>query len=586
MRELVSQNFIDDLLDRADIVGIIGSRIQLKKTGRNYLASCPFHQEKTPSFSVNPTKRMYYCFGCGSGGNTLNFIMQYDNISFIEAIKDLATQQGVQVPNKDNPALCNPDYPNNSLIYAALNSAHNLYLLALRINPQRKIAIDYLKNRGITGETARNFGLGFAPPEWNHLKNLTKFSNVNKDILIKSGLLIEDKEKNRCYDRFRNRVIFPIRNSRGKVIAFGGRILENTKPKYLNSPESEIFCKSKELYGLFEIHQSGYKIDELIVVEGYTDVIMLSQHGMWNTVATLGTSVTEEHIKLLFRVSPNILFCFDGDQAGEKASWRALQATLPYLKDTRKVRFLFLSQDEDPDSLVQSQGIESFKNKIKFSSETLIKYLFREMENRINPSSIEGKAHIAAVMPELIKIVPGRNLRRLMYQHLETITGLDVAPDYEYFGNRLPQQRKQPNQELQLLDVENPILIAIRSLLHDTQLVKKIKDPNFYISVDGEPHSALLLNLVKTIKNSPEIPLSQLLSTWKYDVKDIKLIQNLLEREWLITVENIEKQFIDTMNTLLIGLRERNIQKILLRSQKEDLSPEDKEELRGLLNSN
>ena len=353
MAGLIPQSFIDDLLNRTDIVDVVSSRVQMKKAGKNYTACCPFHKEKTPSFSVSPDKLFYYCFGCGAGGNALGFIMDHDNLDFPQAVEELAKAAGMEIPREESGRPHKPRQPTDSPLYPLLTAAADFYRQALKIHPARKAAVDYLKGRGLTGEIARDFGLGFAPPGWDNLYKHLSSDTLQQKAMIDAGLLVENAETGKRYDRFRDRVMFPIRDSRGRIIAFGGRVLGDDKPKYLNSPETPVFHKGQELYGLFEARKFNRSLDEIIVVEGYMDVIALAQQGLRNAVATLGTATSEEHMKRLFRVVPSVLFCFDGDQAGRNAAWRALEATLPCLQDGRRARFLFLPEGEDPDTLVR-----------------------------------------------------------------------------------------------------------------------------------------------------------------------------------------------------------------------------------------
>lgn len=340
MAGLIPQSFIDDLLNRSDIVEVVGSRIQLKKAGKNYSALCPFHKEKTPSFSVSPDKQFYYCFGCGAGGNALGFVMDHDQLDFPQAVEELAKRAGMEVPHEDSGRKHKPRQPVDSPLYPLLAAAADYYRQALKSHPTRKSAVEYLKGRGLSGVIARDFGLGFAPPGWDNLMKHLGGDALQQKALIDAGLLIENAENGKRYDRFRDRVMFPIRDSRGRVIAFGGRVLGDDKPKYLNSPETPVFHKGQELYGLYEARQTNRDLDEIMVVEGYMDVIALAQQGLRNAVATLGTATSEEHLKRLFRIVPSVLFCFDGDAAGRKAAWRALEATLPNLQDGRRARFL------------------------------------------------------------------------------------------------------------------------------------------------------------------------------------------------------------------------------------------------------
>ena len=424
MAGLIPQGFIDDLLNRTDIVDVVQSRLQMKKAGKNYTACCPFHKEKTPSFSVSPDKQFYYCFGCGAGGNALGFIMDHDNLDFPQAVEELAKAAGMEVPREDSGRNSKPRQPTDSPLYPLLEAAAEFYRLALKGHPQRRAAVDYLKGRGLSGEIARDFGLGFAPPGWDNLFKHLSSDSLQQKAMIDAGLLVENADSGKRYDRFRDRVMFPIRDSRGRVIAFGGRVLGDDKPKYLNSPETPVFHKGQELYGLYEARKHNRNLDEIIVVEGYMDVIALAQQGLRNAVATLGTATSEEHLKRLFRVVPSVLFCFDGDQAGRNAAWRALEAALPSLQDGRKARFLFLPEGEDPDTLVRAEGTDAFRARINQHAQPLADYFFQQLTEEADPRSLEGKAHMATLAAPLIDKVPGANLRTLMRNRLSQITGL------------------------------------------------------------------------------------------------------------------------------------------------------------------
>nr|WP_256835759.1 DNA primase [Pseudomonas oleovorans] len=424
MAGLIPQSFIDDLLNRTDIIDVVSSRIQLKKTGKNYSACCPFHKEKTPSFTVSPDKQFYYCFGCGAGGNALGFVMDHDQLEFPQAIEELAKRAGMDVPREESGRGHKPRQPVDSPLYPLLNAAAEHYRQALKSHPQRKYAVDYLKGRGLTGEIARDFGIGFAPPGWDNLLKQLGADALQQKVMIDAGLLIENAENGRRYDRFRDRIMFPIRDSRGRVIAFGGRVLGDDKPKYLNSPETPVFHKGQELYGLYEARKHNRDLDEIMVVEGYMDVIALAQQGLRNAVATLGTATSEEHLKRLFRIVPNVLFCFDGDAAGRNAAWRALESTLSSLQDGRRARFLFLPDGEDPDTLVRAEGTDAFRARINQHAQPLADYFFQQLCEEADPRSLEGKAHLVTLAAPLIDKIPGNNLRALMRQRLSEITGL------------------------------------------------------------------------------------------------------------------------------------------------------------------
>lgn len=641
MAGLIPQGFIDDLLNRTDIVDVVSSRLQLKKTGKNFSACCPFHKEKTPSFSVSPDKQFYYCFGCGAGGNALGFIMDHDNLDFVQAVEDLAKSAGMEVPREQSIKGQKPRQPVDSPLYPLLTAAAEFYRQALKSHPTRRAAVDYLKGRGLSGEIARDFGLGFAPPGWDNLHKHLSSDTLQQKAMIDAGLLIENAETGKRYDRFRDRVMFPIRDSRGRVIAFGGRVLGDDKPKYLNSPETPVFHKGQELYGLFEARKFNRNLDEIIVVEGYMDVIALAQQGLRNAVATLGTATSEEHLKRLFRVVPNVLFCFDGDQAGRNAAWRALEATLSSLQDGRRARFLFLPEGEDPDTLVRAEGTDAFKARIHQHAQPLADYFFEQLTKEADPRSLEGKAHMATLAAPLIDKVPGANLRTLMRQRLTQITGLnsetvsqlvqnapaeappsydpgfdyDAMPDYADYqpqgGYDVPQQEWTPKKtggqgqkkwEKKPWDkkgkrgddepraprtpttVEPPTLTALRTLLHHPELAEKVEDASHFAAED-HTYAQLLVALLEALQKNPKLRSLQLIARW-HGTEQGRLLRALAEKEWLISADNLEQQFFDTITRLSARQRERSLEQLIRKERQTGLDADEKLLLLKLLNRN
>ncbi|WP_122410270.1 DNA primase [Pseudomonas viridiflava] len=640
MAGLIPQSFIDDLLNRTDIVDVVSSRVQLKKTGKNFSACCPFHKEKTPSFSVSPDKQFYYCFGCGAGGNALGFIMDHDNLDFPQAVEDLAKAAGMEVPREQGVKGQKTRQPTDSPLYPLLTAAAEFYRQALKNHPTRKAAVDYLKGRGLSGEIARDFGLGFAPPGWDNLYKHLSSDTLQQKVMIDAGLLIENAETGKRYDRFRDRVMFPIRDSRGRVIAFGGRVLGDDKPKYLNSPETPVFHKGQELYGLFEARKYNRNLDEIIVVEGYMDVIALAQQGLRNAVATLGTATSEEHLKRLFRVVPNVLFCFDGDQAGRNAAWRALEATLSSLQDGRRARFLFLPEGEDPDTLVRSEGTDAFRARINQHAQPLADYFFEQLTKEADPRSLEGKAHMATLAAPLIDKVPGANLKTLMRQRLTEITGLsgeavsqlvqsapseappsydpyvdyDAMPDfadyqpqggYEAQQEWTPKKTGGPNQkkwEKKPWDkkgkrgdfeprtprvptaVEPPMQAALRTLLHHPELAEKVENASHFAAED-QSQAQLLVSLIEARQKNPNLRSLQLIARW-HGTEQGRLLRALAEKEWLIEADNLEQQFFDTITSLSARQRERSLEHLISKARQTELSAEEKIQLRDLLNRN
>jgi len=646
MAGLIPQSFIDDLLNRTDIVDVVSSRVQLKKAGKNYTACCPFHKEKTPSFSVSPDKQFYYCFGCGAGGNALGFLMDHDNLDFPQAVEDLAKAAGMEIPREESGRPHKPRQPTDSPLYPLLTAAADFYRQALKSHPQRKAAVDYLKGRGLTGEIARDFGLGFAPPGWDNLYKHLSSDTLQQKAMIDAGLLVENAETGKRYDRFRDRVMFPIRDSRGRIIAFGGRVLGDDKPKYLNSPETPVFHKGQELYGLFEARKNNRNLDEIIVVEGYMDVIALAQQGLRNAVATLGTATSEEHLKRLFRVVPSVLFCFDGDQAGRNAAWRALEATLSSLQDGRRARFLFLPEGEDPDTLVRSEGTDAFRARINQHAQPLADYFFQQLTEEADPRSLEGKAHMATLAAPLIDKVPGANLRTLMRQRLLEITGLsgeavsqlvhsapqdapppaydpgmdyDAMPDYSDFHQ--PQEAYAPQQEWTPkkpgaggkkwdkkpwskngkrgdrdeayaprtpVAVEAPTLIALRTLIHHPQLASKVESADHFAN-ESNTYAQVLIALIEAVQKNPKLNSIQLMARW-HGTEQGRLLKALAEKEWLIDGDNLEQQFLDTITRLSAGQHTQTLDELIKRAKQPGLSAEEQiqiaKQMRDLLKQN
>ena len=420
----IPQKFIDDLLDRVDIVEVIDRRVKLKKTGKNFSACCPFHDEKTPSFSVNPGKQFYYCFGCGAGGNALGFLMDYERLEFPEAVESLAQSAGLEVPREESKPGQAPQQDSNRPILDQLEQATRFYEHSLRKHPDARRAITYLKERGLSGEIAKAFRVGFAPPGWDNLLQTTGNETVRTDRLKDAGMLVTN-DRGRTYDRFRDRIMFPILDARGRVIAFGGRVLGDDKPKYLNSPETPVFQKSRELYGLYQARKSERSLTRIVVVEGYMDVIALAQYGIGYAVATLGTATSEAHMERLFRHVPEVVFCFDGDEAGRKAAFRALESTLPVMQDGRQARFLFLPEGEDPDSLVRARGAQHLEH--LFSTATpLESFLFDWVAQDLDTTTLDGRARFSKQAAPFVHQLPEGVFKMLMYQSLADRTGIDI----------------------------------------------------------------------------------------------------------------------------------------------------------------
>lgn len=432
----IPQAFIDDLLDRLDIVDIVDSRVKLKRAGKNYTACCPFHDEKTPSFTVSQDKQFYYCFGCGASGNTLGFVMDYDRISFREAIDNLAKLAGMTVPQEtEQSAAAQAAERHRKNLYQVLEHASVHFQNQLRRHPARAEAAEYLRKRGLSAEIVQSFNLGLAPPGWDSLLNALaeKVPGLTSEQLFKlaedAGLAIENPSNQRRYDRFRHRIMFPIHDIRGRVIGFGGRMLEQDsekkQPKYLNSPETPVFHKGKELYGLWSAKRNSGRLQRLLVVEGYMDVVALAQFGIDYGVATLGTACGEDHLKLAFKHTSEVVFCFDGDRAGRSAAKRALENSLPVMADGRAVKFLFLPEGEDPDTLVRQIGPERFEALVD-QAVPLEDFLFDSAAEGLDVRSMEGMAHMSKRAAPMINRLPAGVYRELMFSLLAKRTDLSL----------------------------------------------------------------------------------------------------------------------------------------------------------------
>ena len=419
----IPRQFIDDLLVRVDIVDLIDSRVPLKKSGSNFTARCPFHTEKTPSFSVSRGRQIYHCFGCGASGNAIGFLMEFNHLGFVEAVEDLAAFAGVDVPRElidGEPGL--PDKKAVSHIYEVLAGVAGFYAEQLRGNPEARQALEYMKARGVSGEVARDFSLGYAPNKWDAL--VARFDQAD---LIEAGMLVV-RDDGKVYDRFRGRLMFPIRDKRKRVVGFGGRVLDDSLPKYLNSPETAVFSKSKELYGLCELLEKNSKPGRLLVVEGYMDVIALAQFGISNAVAALGTATSKAQIDLLFRFTSELVFCFDGDNAGRQAAWKATDAALPCLRDGRQIKIMLLPQGQDPDSLLRAENSSAFMERIR-NAQVLSDYFFENIVGQLELTTVEGRSQLLAAATPSLEKVPAGFFREMMFARLQELSGSRIAVD-------------------------------------------------------------------------------------------------------------------------------------------------------------
>jgi len=427
---VIPDSFKQELLHRVDIVDVIERYVPLKKGGANYSACCPFHTEKTPSFTVSPTKQFYHCFGCGVHGNAISFLIEYQGLGYVEAVKDLAESVGMKMPEFE-PRTKKPE--GGPDLYEIMKRACDYYRDQLKATPR---AIDYLKGRGLTGKIAASFGIGYAPDGWQSLESV--FPSYADKSLKEAGLVVDPEGGGRRYDRFRDRIMFPILNQRGSVIAFGGRVLGEGEPKYLNSPETPLFEKGRELYGLVQARPAIRAAGRAIVVEGYMDVVALAQHGIEYAVATLGTATSATHIQKLLRQTDEVVFCFDGDAAGRKAAWHALEVSLPYLADNKTVRFLFLPPEHDPDSFVREEGKEAFEKRLG-DSRPLSEFLLEELKSRTDLGTAEGRSRLAHEAKPLLQKVSAPALRLQLLKALAEAAGMTHEEAAQLTEIRIPR---------------------------------------------------------------------------------------------------------------------------------------------------
>ena len=506
----ISRSFIHELINRVDLVDLIDSYFSLRKTGQNYIATCPFHHEKTPSFTVNPEKQFYYCFGCGAQGNAISFLMNYAHFEFVEAVHELASQVGMEVQYEQGSAPVSLTLPTS--LYDLLTQVAKYYQQQLRQSP---IAITYLKKRGLTGEIARDFGLGYAPTGWNNILTTCGSTLEAKTRLLETGL-IKKNAKGDYYDLFRGRIMFPIVDGRGRVIAFGGRLLQDNskEPKYLNSPETRLFQKGGELYGWYWARQNR-PLQHLIVVEGYLDVVTLAQYGIKNVVATLGTAVTHEHLTRLLRTVSEIRFCFDGDLAGQKAAWRTLERVLPFLQEGQQVGFIFLPPGHDPDSLLRQEGISKWNNCVE-KTLPLSNFLFDTLQQQVDMSHLDGKARLAKLAKPLLKQLPtGSYYQLLMIKELSKLTQIDetrLTNDLNDLIEPQPINSSIPSKTLREYSLVDQAIIY---LLHNPTLSQYVTYPNEKLLSLPDEHIKLFLQLIELIKLNPKI---KTLGTISYEV--------------------------------------------------------------------
>ena len=569
MRGRIPREFIDELLARLDVVEVIDRRVPLKKAGKDFKACCPFHNEKTPSFTVSRPKQFYHCFGCGVSGTAITFLMEFEHLSFPEAVEELAGEAGLEVPDT-GPARSgdNPTLP----LLEILGETSRYYKDQLRSHSDASTTIAYLKQRGLTGEIAARFDLGYAPTGWDNLSS-TAGNEEKLDLMVKAGL-ISKRESGGHYDRFRARVIFPIHDSKGRVIAFGGRLLDEGEPKYLNSPETPVFHKGSELYNLHRARSAIAQQQVSIVVEGYMDVLALAQHGIDHCVATLGTATTATHLQRLFRLAPSIVFCFDGDRAGRDAAGRALEIALPSLESGRQVSFLFLPDGEDPDSVVRDQGADTFRALIE-SATPLPDLLFDTLLNQTDPTRMDGKARLATLARPLISRVPEGPLRELMQQRLSDLTG--IAPGG--LGGSPATPATVPHKRSSARSKRlSPMATAISVLVQRPQLATGLDLPAAVVDTHDDPGVQLLTKVHGLARENPQLTTASLIERFRGNEQQPTL-EKLASRNHLVDDDGLEIFLAETFATLASQSIDDRIAELLHLASERELSEIEKHRL-------
>ena len=571
----VTPEFKERLLARVDIVDVVALRVPLKKAGALFKACCPFHNEKTPSFVVTPSRQTYHCFGCGAHGNAIDFLIEHDRLSFPEAVEELAQRAGLELPKDGQDAERGPDL---APIFAALERAALMYQRQLREHPDASGAVDYLKRRGLSGEIVKHFGIGFAPPGWDFL--LARLGGNPRDLehLIAAGLIAERDGKR--YDRFRERIMFPIQDRRGRIIGFGGRVFGDGEPKYLNSPETPVFHKGRELYGLYQAQRAMRAPPRLLVVEGYMDVIALAQFDLPYAVATLGTATTPEHVKRLLRSAPELVFCFDGDRAGRTAAWKALQTALPLATGQQPIRFLFLPDGEDPDTLVRKEGRDAFEQRLGQAT-LLSDFLFEHLSAEVDLGSAEGRARLDSEARGLLQGMPTGTYRSLLEDRLSGLVGLGTRPQRQGSRQRPRWEGRRGSLGAGAQRLTR-LRLVIALLLDNPRLVRHIAEMPRDWEQSDKPGVALLRDIAAIAAAYPDITAAALCERWR-DTEQESVIRRLSDSGLIdhIPQEGREAELIGALTEMNKEIeRERRKRMILaaMRASGEDQGTDGKTE--------
>jgi len=562
----IPERFIDDLLARIDIVDVIQERVTLKKAGRDWSARCPFHDERSASFTVSPAKQFYHCFGCGAHGSAIRFLMDYDRLEFPDAIEELAARAGVKVEYEGGGRPVQRE--DASDLYTLLDAAARFYHQQLANN---SAARDYVASRGLSAEMVERFTIGFAPEQWDGLKSALGSNAQRLALLDKAGMLASGDRGNK-YDRFRNRIMFPILDRRGRTIAFGGRVLgKDDGPKYLNSPETPLFHKGRELFGLWQVRDVHQKIPRLLVVEGYMDVVALHQFGLTQAVATLGTATTSDHAEILFRNAADVFFCFDGDRAGKQAAWRAVESVLPRMRDGRQAWFLFIPDGEDPDTLIRKEGIDGFEQRLRQAT-PLSEFFFAETGKDVNLASIDGKARLAERARPLIAQIPDGAFRDLMYAELERLSGARTV---------IPASTSTPAQAGTRPAQRSLVRSAITLLVQNPALASELQPPWTFseLRLAGVP---LLVELIGLCRDRPSLSTGSLLEHFA-GREESAALNKLAQADLLVDAESGRSEFLGAIEQLDVQTSQQRLDDLIARQLAGTLSDAERDELRQLM---
>jgi DNA primase len=580
----IPRQFIDDLLARADIVDLIDSRVPLKKAGKNYQACCPFHNEKSPSFTVSQDKQFYHCFGCGEHGNAISFLMEFERLDFVDAIEELASYCGVEVVREENNASPAEQrqqqkvYQQKQDDYELMNQVSRFYQQQLKTATDKETAIAYLKGRGLSGEVVKRFSIGYISDAWDGMMKVFSPQGKANQQLVDLGMAIQG-DKNRPYDRFRGRIMFPIRDKRGRVIGFGGRVLGDEKPKYLNSPETRVYHKGQELYGLYEAKQANKNLERLVVVEGYMDVVALAQHGVNYAVASLGTSTTSEQLQTLFRTVKEVICCYDGDRAGRDAAWRAMENALPLIRDGFSLKFVFVPDGEDPDSLIREKGKEIFEN-ILNEAMPLSKFLFDKFLEDNPIKSMEEKVTLIDNLQPYIHKLTESILKSAIIEEMSAQFGVTSE-------KRLLELQKinsSPTKKaIRQTTKVTPVRLAIALLLEHPHIVTELGDISVLAPLQV-PGIDLLIQLLRLCQQNPEIKTAQLLEYFR-DTEQGKQLAKLMCWQHHVAANTAADVFLDSIEKLLNDFVEKRAEFLLQKARVKQITSQEIQELQAILNA-